>query len=179
MTQEDKNLLSRLKKGEDTAFNELVKTYQQQIYQLAKRILGTHHEAEDLTQEVFIKVHHKIREFRGDASLFTWIYRIAVNLALNAQRKRRFKQLVSLDVIGFSIASKRAAPDQETERNETLRLVRAAIDKLPEKQKIVFTLRHDQGLPHTEIAKIMNREEGTVRANYHQALRKLRKAVKS
>jgi len=179
LTLEDKNLLGRLKKGDDSAFNDLVRTYQAQIYHLARRILGSHQEAEDLAQEVFIKVHQKIRDFRGDSSLFTWIYRIAVNLALNAQRKRKLKQWVSLDIIGFSLASKRVEPDEELQRNETLELVRAAVDKLPEKQKIVFTLRHDQGLQHTEIAKILNRDEGTIRANYHQAIRKLRKAVAS
>ena len=176
---DDRKLVERFKKGEQQAFNELVRKYQQQIYQVAHRLLKSHQEAEDLSQEVFIKVYHRIRDFRGESSFFTWIYRIAVNLSLNALRKRKIRQTLSMENVGFSIASKEPGADQQMIKEEIMHKVAQAIDRLPHKQKMVFTLRYHQGLPHAEIARILNRDEGTVRANYHQAIRKLQKAVKS
>ena len=119
------------------------------------------------------------KTFRGDSAFFTWLYRIAVNLSLNALRKRRMRQLLSFETVGMTIASRDPQPDRQLEKQEILEKISDAINKLPNKQKMVFTLRYHQGLPHSEIARIMGRDEGTIRANYHQAIRKLQKAVKS
>lgn len=176
--QDDINSIRRFQKGDDSAFNELVKQYQKSVYQIARRLLGSHEDAEDVAQEAFIKAYRGLKTFREDASFFTWIYRIAVNLSLNAIRKRKLRRMFSLEAVGLSIAS-RSAPDESLERDETLQAVEDAIERLPEKQQLVFTLRYHQQLSHAEIARILKRDEGTIKANYHQALKKLRRAVKS
>jgi len=177
--EDDRELIRRFQKGDESAFNELVRKYQKSIYQIARRLLGSHEEAEDLSQEVFIKAYRGLAGFRSDAGFFTWIYRITVNSALNVLRKKKLRQILSLENVGFSIASRSAAPDQQIEKEEALQAISRAINRLPKMQKIVFTLRHDQKLTHKEIAQILNRDEGTVKANYHHAIRKLKKAVKS
>jgi len=175
--QDDKQLVNRFQKGEERAFNELVRKYQTQIYAVARGMMRSHEEAEDIVQEVFIRVYQRLNNFRGDSTFFTWIYRITVNLSLNALRKRKARQILSIDNTGLSIASKADHPDIKMEKAETMERIARAIEKLPGKQKMVFTLRYYQGLPHAEIARIMNRDVGTIRANYHQAIRKLQKAV--
>ncbi len=177
--EDDRRLVERFKKGEEKAFNELVRKYQQQIYQVARRLLKSHQEAEDIAQEVFIKAYHQLKNFRGEASISTWLYRIAVNMSLNVIRKNKIRQIFSIEAAGMSIESKNDLPDKQVENAETMQAISRAIDKLPNKQKLVFTLRYHQGLSHSEIASIMKRDVGTVRANYHQAIRKLQKAVRS
>lgn len=176
---DDRELVTRFQKGEEGAFNELVRRYQKPIYLIARRLVRTHQAAEDVTQDIFIKAYQKLRDFRGEASFYTWIYRIAVNLSLNARRKQRIRQVLSLEAVGLSLASQGPGPDQQTENDETLEAIHQAIDYLPAKQKIVFTLRYEHNLPHAEIARILGRDEGTIKANYHHAIRKLRKAVTS
>lgn len=177
--EDERELIIRFQGGDEGAFNELVKRYQKPIYQLARRFLKSHEEAEDLSQEVFIKVYRELRNFRVDSSFFTWLYRIAVNASINVLRKRKIRQILSLESVGLSIANRTPMPDQQMELHETARVIQEAIERLPRKQKIVFTLRYDQQLPHKEIAQILNRDVGTIKANYHQAIRKLRKAVRS
>ncbi len=175
--KDDRQLAKRIRAGDESAFNELVRTYQKPVYQVAYRILNSHEDAEDVAQEVFIQAFRRIGDFRGDSSLFTWIYRIAVNAALNAQRKKKVNRLLSLESIGFALSSRQPSQDQKMERDELWKTIAAAVERLPEKQKIVFTLRYEHNLSHAEIARILDRDEGTVRANYHQAIRKLRKAL--
>lgn len=177
--EDDKDFIKRFQKGDERAFNELVRHYQKPVYQIARRLLDSHQDAEDVAQEAFIKAYRGLKTFREDASFFTWIYRIAVNLSLNAIRKRKLRRMFSLEGVGLSLASRSPAPDESLERDETLRAVEKAIECLPEKQKLVFTLRYYQQLSHAEIARILERDEGTIKANYHQAVKKLRRAVKS
>jgi RNA polymerase sigma-70 factor, ECF subfamily len=177
--ENDINLVERFRKGDDSAFNTLVRKYQEQVYLTLRRLLGSHEEAQDLSQEVFLHAYKGLGQFRGEAGFSTWIYRIAVNLGLNALRHRKLRQFFSLDHPGLTITSKSPTPDQVLERQELMSVIETAIERLPAKQKIVFTLRYFQKLPHAEIAEILDRDVGTIKANYHQALRKLQKAVKS
>jgi len=177
--QDDNDLITRFQRGDVTSFNGLVRRYQEPVYQTARRLLGSHEDAQDLSQEVFIHAYKGLRQFRGEAGFSTWIYRIAVNLALNALRRRKLRQFFSLDHPGLTITAKSPTPDQLVEQKELRSVIENAIERLPAKQKIVFTLRYFQKLPHAEIAGILDRNVGTIKANYHQALRKLQKAVKS
>lgn len=142
-------------------------------------MVGIHEEAEDLSQEVFLKAYDGLHGFRGDASFLTWIYRIAINLTLNHLRKRKLKQFLSLENIGLTISSRNPSPEQFLEIRETEERLARAIERLPKKQKLVFNLRYFQKLPHAQIADILNRDVGTIKANYHQAIQKLKKAMKS
>jgi len=179
MPKEDElDLIHRFKKGDATAFNELVGRYQKDIYLVARRLLNTHEEAEDLSQEVFIKAYRSLRDFRGDSTLFTWLYRIAVNLSLNVLRKRKIRQFFSLETIGLSLTSSSPNADQQLIKDEMIAELYHAMDKLPNKQRTVFILRYFQKLSHAEIARILDRDEGTIKANYHLALKKLQRAMK-
>lgn len=176
--QDDNDLIARFRRGDEAAFNQLVLRYQESVYQTARRLLGSHVEAQDVSQEVFIRAYTGLDQFRGEASFSTWIYRITVNLGLNALRHRKLRQFFSLSNPGLTIANKSPTPDQKMEQEEMITTLENAIERLPAKQKIVFTLRYFQKLPHAEIAEILNRDVGTIKANYHQAIRKLQKAVK-
>jgi RNA polymerase sigma factor (sigma-70 family) len=177
--QDDSDLITQFQRGAEQAFNTLVRKYQEPVYLTIRRLLGSHEEAQDVSQEVFIHAYKGLRQFRGEAGFSTWIYRIAVNLALNALRRRKLRQFFTLDHPGLTITSKTPTPDQLVERKELMSVIENAIERLPAKQKIVFTLRYYQKLPHAEIASILNRDVSTIKANYHQAIRKLQKAVKS
>ncbi|TKJ40098.1 RNA polymerase subunit sigma [candidate division LCP-89 bacterium B3_LCP] len=174
---DDQRLVKQFLNGDKGAFNELVRKYQKPVYQIARKLLNSHEEAQDIAQEVFIKVYHKLEHYRGEASFFTWIYQITKNLSFNHLRKRKMHQILSLEHVGMSIASSQPSASSLVEGKETEILLNKAIERLPKKQKLVFYLRYYQKLPHAEIARIMNREIGTVKANYHQAVRKLREAI--
>ncbi len=177
--QDDLDVIRKFQQGEESAFNELVRKYQKQIYLIIWRMVGIHEEAEDLSQEVFIKAYHGLHGFRGDASFLTWIYRIAVNLTLKHLRKKKLRQILSLENIGLTISSRNPTPEQILETRETEERLIQAIERLPKRQKLVFNLRYFHKLPHAEIATILNRDVGTIKANYHQAIRKLQKEMKS
>ncbi|HEX7342685.1 MAG TPA: sigma-70 family RNA polymerase sigma factor [bacterium] len=171
--------MRKFQHGDESAFNDLVRRYQQQIYGVARRLLGNHEETQDVSQDIFIKAYSSLNAFRAESNFSTWLYRIAVNLSLNVLRKRKLRQIMSLEAVGLSIRSKSLGADEQVEKQELLSLLNQAIDKLPRRQKLVFALRYDQNLPHEEIAKILDRDVGTIKANYHHAIRKLQKAVKS
>lgn len=175
---DDRELVARFQKGDEGAFNELVRRYQEPIYQVARKLLGSHQEAEDASQDAFIKAYGGLKDFRSESNFFTWIYRIAVNQSLNVLRKRKIRQYLSLESVGLTLTSRSPTPDQEMEKAETMTAIQQAIDRLPNKQKIVFTLRYFQKLPHAEIANILKRDVNTIKANYHHAIRKLQKAIK-
>jgi RNA polymerase sigma-70 factor (ECF subfamily) len=174
---EDQELIVRFREGEESAFNELVRKYQKQVYHVIYNLVNSHDETLDLSQDVFIRAYTGLQNFRGESNFFTWLYRIAVNLSLNALKKRKLRQMFSLENIGFSIRAKDPTPDQKAEKEEIVGLLEKAIAKLPPKQKMVFTLRYSQQLSHAEIAEILGRDVGTIKSTYHLALRKLQKAV--
>jgi len=171
--QDDLDLLRRFREGSEQAFNELALRHRRGIYMTAIGLVGNHDDAEDITQEVFIKAYRSIGEFRGDSALYTWLYRICVNLSLNTLRKRKTRSFVDLDEERTPLPHS-ARADDDLNRAELSAKARRAISELPEKQRAVFILRHFRGLPHAEIAQIMDRDEGTIKANYFLAVRKLR-----
>jgi len=174
----DAHLVSRFKKGEQGAFDELVRRYQKQIYYLALRMTGNREDAEDIAQETFVKAYEALENFREESSFFTWIYRIAVNLSINHYYKEKLRRFVSLnDLIGI-LSSHSPPPDSAVEGDQINRAVKKALEGLPAKQKMVFVLRQYEGLSFPEIAEVTGRTVGSVKANYFHAVRKLRRALK-
>lgn len=171
----DLELVREFRAGNERAFNELVLRHRRNVQVTVAGMVGNADEAEDITQDVFVRAYQSIGGFRGDSAFYTWLYRIAVNLSLNALRHRKVRTFLGLEQAQTISHGER--PDDELERRELSARARAAIARLPEKQRAVFILRHFQQLPHSEIAKIMDRDEGTIKANYFQAVRKLRKAL--
>lgn len=160
----------------DAAFRSLVEVHQRAVYFLALDLTGQHHDAEDLSQEVFIKAYRALDAFRGEASAYSWLYRITVNTFLNRRRKKalRLRQLWD----DFNLHGTRdAAPEQELEADVRRRHVQAALRKLSPRERTAFVLRHYQDLSIKEVAGLMDVAEGTVKALLFRAVQKLRDAL--
>ncbi|MCI0331190.1 MAG: sigma-70 family RNA polymerase sigma factor [candidate division Zixibacteria bacterium] len=171
---EDRELVARFKSGDQAAFNELVRLYQKRVYAVAFRMVRDEEEAKDLTQEVFVKMYKMLPDFRGEASVFTWAYRATVNLAINHLRRKKIISWVPL----LEAEEKPEEPKEGLSDIDTERLKRAiadAVKKLPPKQRAIFILRHYDELSNEEIAQIVGKSVGAVKANYFQALQKMKK----
>ncbi len=174
----DLELVQEVRNGKRQAFTELMRRYQQRVYWTARRIVGRHEDADDVAQETFIKAYLALGDFRGDSSFFTWLYRIALNLSLNAVRKQQMlKYLRQSDIIN-RILPARAKPDQELEAKETESRLRQAIASLPEKQKSVFVMRYCDEMSYEDISKVLKTSVGGLKANYFHALRKIQEFIK-
>jgi RNA polymerase sigma-70 factor (ECF subfamily) len=172
-TLDDLELVRQFHAGSERAFNELVLRHRHGVFLTAAGLLGNRDDAEDVTQDVFVKAFQSLSSFRGDSAFYTWLYRITVNLCLNHLRRRKVRSFFGIEQVAHSLPEAERA-DSELEQSELSLRARRAISELPEKQRAVFILRHFRSLPHAEIARIMDRDEGTIKANYFQAVRKLR-----
>ena len=166
---DDTDLVARLRGGDPRAFEELVRGYQHRVYGVALRMLHSPAEAEDIAQEVFLRVHRSIGEFRGDAKLSTWLYGIASNLCLNrlASASRRRMHLDE-DVV---MQAPSDVPDVTAtlERSEVEAALHQAIAELPDERRLVIVLRDLEGLSYEEIGEVLALEPGTVRSRLHRA----------
>ncbi|HWP81072.1 MAG TPA: RNA polymerase sigma factor [Bacteroidota bacterium] len=176
--QTDAELLKRFHDGDELAFNILVQRYQEKVYWTARRFVGNHDDADDVVQEVFTKAYTALKEFRGESGVYTWLYRITVNLALNAIRRKRIGDFLRLDELFATEDTQSEQPDEQVEREEHQRLIEEAIATLPEKQRAVFVLRYYDELPYEEIAVILKTSVGGLKANYFHAVKKIEEYVK-
>ncbi len=175
----DQELIQEVREGKRRAYTELMHRYQERVYWVARRIVGGHEDADDVTQETFVKAYLALGEFRGDSSFFTWLYRIAVNLSLNTIRKRQvLSYLHESELLGRFLPS-HDDPSERVEQEETATLLERAIAQLPEKQRAVFVLRYHDELSYEEIAKILKTSIGGLKANYFHALRKVREHLRN
>ena len=166
---DDKDLVARLRAGEPRAFEDLVRTYQHRIFGVAVRMLGRGADAEDVAQEVFLRVHRSIGEFRGDARLSTWLYGIASNLCLNRLASADHRRTRPDDEAVMRAPSETADAVATLERSELEAALRQAIAELPDERRIVVVLRDLEGLSYDEIAQALALEPGTVRSRLHRA----------
>jgi RNA polymerase sigma-70 factor (ECF subfamily) len=166
---DDHDLVERLRAGQPRAFEELVRAYQHRVFGVALRMLGGRADAEDVAQEVFLRVHRAIGEFRGEARLSTWLYGITSNLCLNrltsADRTRMHRDHEAV----MRAASDAADAASAVERSEVEAALRQAIAELPDDRRIVVVLRDLEGLSYDEIAQALALEPGTVRSRLHRA----------
>ena len=170
----DLQLIEEVRNGKRRAFTELMRRYQQRIYWAARRIVGTHEDADDIAQEAFVKAYTALGDFRGESSFYTWLYRIAINLSLNAIRKRQLvNYLRENDTIGRFFPSTED-PSRQVEFKETQSRLQEAIARLPEKQRAVFVMRYYDEMSYDEISEVMKTSVGGLKANYFHALRKVR-----
>ncbi len=175
----DRELVEEFKSGKkDYAFDVLVRRYQERIYWTVRRIVGNHEDADDVSQETFVTVWNKLDNFREESNFFTWLYRIAVNAALGHLRRARVRDYVSLDTIVRPFMDKTVRTDNEILREERVSAVEGAIQKLPPQQRAVFCLRYYEGLKYDEIALMLGKSTGTLKANYHHAIKKLEKSLR-
>jgi RNA polymerase sigma-70 factor (ECF subfamily) len=165
---DDPDLLGRLRAGEARAFEELVVAYQHRVFGVALRMLGSRAEAEEIAQEVFVRAHRALAEFRGDARLSTWLYAIASRLCLNrlAASDRRLRREGEETLLRLPADTDPAAG---VERREVEAALHRAIEGLPEERRIVVVLRDLEGLSYEDIAQVLGLELGTVRSRLHRA----------
>ena len=176
MSEPDFELIRRVLRGETAAFEVLVGRYQPLILRLTRRMTRNAEDAEDLAQDAFVQAFRSLAGFHGQASFSTWLYRIAVNRCLNHLRAARREDPVEVDgnipdARGDSLADLLAA--------ERHRALAAAIEELPPQQRATLTLRVYQGLGHREIAEILDCAEGTAKANYFHAIRRLQRKLEA
>ena len=179
-------LIADLCEGDETALAPLIEKYKRMVYRLAMQITKNHADAEDVMQETFLKVYCSIRTFRKDAAFETWVYRIAVNEALNFVKRRERRQERTIETTAeaeFEMdmryrATRASDPHVHAEKAELRRYVTEAVNSLPLKHRTVVILHEFEGLTHAEIASILNCSEGTVRSRLHYARKKLRTLLK-
>jgi len=148
-------------------FEELYRQYKNKVYSTAYRYTGNRADAEDVTQDVFVKVYKKLSGFRGEASVSTWIYRIAVNTCLDYLRRRKRETAISID----------DCPEPSVGPTGIGRLVESMIPKLPDASRRVFVLYDIQGLKHCEIATSLGITEGASKSLLHRARSQMRKML--
>ena len=180
---EEANLISALKQGDEAAFKQLIELYKDRVYNTCLGFLGNVEDGEDITQEVFIEAFHSINNFRGDAKLTTWLYRIASTKSLEHIRKQKRKKSWSLIQGTFTIndedvGNKKAAfehPGIKLENKERAAVLYKAIDKLPDHQRTAFTLHKIEDLSYKEIAEIMNVSLSSIESLMFRAKKNLQK----
>jgi RNA polymerase sigma factor (sigma-70 family) len=178
---QEMELVTRARRGELTAYDELVRRYQERIYATIYHMTSNHEDANDLAQEAFIKAFHALKSFKGGSSFYTWVYRIAVNKTINFLKQRKNKAQMSLDDLDFNVEHdpdlvaliSDKTPRREIHLAELQEKLNTAMQKLSEPHRLVVTLHDVQGLSHEEIAKIMGCNIGTVRSRLFYARQQL------
>jgi RNA polymerase sigma-70 factor (ECF subfamily) len=173
----DRALVEASLAGRRDAFDVIVQRNQRQIYQLCYRFVGNHEDASDLAQDVFIRAYRGLAGFKGHAALATWLYRIAVNVCLNraSVKAPKHSALTAADHVDHRV--ERA--DTTLMRGERAAEVRAAIARLPDKQRATLILRVYHDLPHDQIARILGTSVGAAKANFFHALANLKKRLQT
>jgi len=178
---EEAELVQRLKRQDEVAFNQLVTVYQGRVYRLVFRMLNDQQEAEDLAQEVFVTVFKSISTFRGDSKLSTWLYRVAANHAKNRLkylsrrargRKQQFDEVGDRDAIESASMSTSApipGPEAVLQGRQMEHFVRQALAELPEEQRELVVLRDIENLTYEEIQQVTGLAAGTVKSRLHRA----------
>lgn len=176
---EEKELLEKIRRPDSRnfGFNILVRTYQQKVYWHIRKMVIDHDDADDLTQEVFIKIHKNIGDFRQDAQLYTWIYRIATNECLNFLKRKRMRFFLPLGDVEGELSAKLASATEMPGEEVQMRLQKALL-KLPDKQRLVFNMKYFDDLSYEEMAEITRTSVGALKASYHHAVKKIEEFLK-
>ncbi len=181
MSSSEPALVARAAAGDAAAFQGLVERHRSMVYRLAYRFAGNHYDAEDIAQDVFIKVYRSLDRFRHDSQLSSWLYRIVMNACIDHRRRH-----VSAGVRPFGAEAERRmhdtpaatpGPETRTYAGELGGMLTAEIGRLPPGQRIVFLMRHEEGMKLGEIATALGLAEGTVKRQLHAAVHRLRRAL--
>jgi len=173
-------LVAAAKAGDQRAFEALVVRYRKRIFALALHITGSSSEADDITQDVFLKAYRALPQFEGRSQFFTWVYRMTVNRSLNVRRDRARRGEDPLEDPRLELAvavDAHSNPSRETELRQTYARLLRALDSLPIEMRMTVILVSMQGMSHGEVAVIQNLSEGTIAWRMHEARRRLHDAM--
>lgn len=172
----DKELLELFRNSDNRnyAFNFLISKYQKQVYWHVRRIVIDHDDANDVVQNTFIKVLHNLENFREDSQLYTWLYRIATNEAINFLKQKRTKFFIPMVNVEKHLSDS-LKEDPYFKGDSIQRKLQQAILTLPEKQRIVFNMKYFEAIKYEDMAKILDTSVGALKASYHIAVKKIEK----
>jgi RNA polymerase sigma factor (sigma-70 family) len=162
----------RAEHTKEAAFTGLVRKYQERLYWHIRRLVIQHEDSNDILQNVFIKVWQNLGNFREEANLYTWLYRIATNESLNWIEQQKRRSSVSLSDTE-SFLAERLVAQKGFDANKTEWKLQQAIQSLPEKQRVVFTLRYYDEMPYEEMSAVLETSVGALKASYHHAVKKV------
>ena len=162
----------------EKGFTAIIQKYQERLYWHIRRLVIDHEDANDVLQNVFIKVWKNLEGFREDAQLFTWLYKIATNECLTFLEQQKRKSAVSLSDIETGLSNKLRA-DSQFDANKLEWKLQKAILSLPEKQRVVFNLRYYDEMPYEEMSRVLETSEGALKASYHHAVKKIEEFIKN
>ncbi|MBO4977704.1 MAG: sigma-70 family RNA polymerase sigma factor [Muribaculaceae bacterium] len=166
---EDPELTARLRSPDTVraAFTEVIRKYSEPLYWLIRKMVRSHDDADDVLQNTFLKAWDNIENFRGEAKLSTWLYKIAINESLSMIDRERRRDTVALD------AAADATADSHFDGDDLARRLREAVDSLPEKQRLVFNMKYFDDMKYDEISEILGTSVGALKASYHLATKKI------
>ena len=159
-------------KTQRQAFERLVREYSEQLYWQIRRIVLIHEDANDVMQNVFLKVWSHLDSFHQDSKISTWIYRIAINESLDYMRHKKIQNSISTDDEDMHVA-KTLMADKYFDGDETAALLQDAIAQLPDVQRMVFNLRYFEEMKYSDISALLHTSEGALKASYHIAVKKI------
>lgn len=176
--KDDSNLIERLRTPATcrAAFNEVIRLYSEPLYHTIRRLVQSHDDTNDLLQNTFIKAWSSLENFRGDARLSTWLYKIAINESLSFLARERKRQNFSLDDQKSALINTIEA-DEYFDGNFAQELLRKAIATLPEKQRIVFNMKYFDEMKYEEMSAILGTSVGALKTSYHLAVKKIENFV--
>lgn len=180
MILDDAELLRLFKEDstKERAFTDIIKKYQEKLYWHVRRMVIHHEDANDVLQNVFIKVWKALENFREDSQLYTWLYRIATNESLTFLDQQKRKNSVSFDDVESGLSNKIKADDGFDAKKLEWKL-QLAIQQLPEKQRLVFNLRYYDEMPYEEMSRVLDTSEGALKASYHHAAKKIEDFIRN
>ncbi len=180
MHPDDKELLRGFRQAatKERAFTSILKKYQEKLYWHVRRMVVDHDDANDVLQNMFIKVWNGLENFREDSQLYTWLYRVATNECLSFLEQQKKRGTIPLGDVeeGLSNSIKADANFDASRLEWKLQL---AIQQLPEKQRVVFNLRYYDELPYQDMSRILDTSEGALKASYHHAAKKIEEFLKN
>lgn len=171
---EDKELLLKIRDPEtrNYGFNLLVREYQKRVYWHIRKMVIDHDDADDLTQEVFIKIHKHLDDFREDSQLYTWIYRIATNECLTFLERKKRRFFLPIGDVAAELSGKLDQADHMSADEIQIKLQKALLT-LPDKQRLVFNMKYFDDMSYEAISEITNTSVGALKASYHHAVKKI------
>lgn len=178
--EDDIELLNqfRVPDTREKAFTAILKKYQEKLYWHIRRMVIEHEDANDVLQNVLIRVWNGLENFREDSQLYTWLYRIATNECLTYIEQQKKRSSVSMNDVESGLENKIKA-DKYFDANKIEWKLQLAIQQLPEKQRIVFNLRYYDEMPYEEMSRVLETSEGALKASYHHAVKKIEDYIKN